>query len=365
MMLEKKYNYFYNKIKSDPYIDENDFFRFYNLLKKHDLIILSKIYPPKKFDYYINIIKDEQINIVNKIEDKEFYLKKELVINQSFIQYFLDLSQTKNFMESEKNLGISRQAIKKCIENIEILFKFRFFEKRDFEYVLTKQGKELYPYIIKIFANIKNINSLNQKSFYDAEYNDNRLSFKSIAFYRNILKEELVLDFLKQNNLNQNFTINFNFSNISKIKQDIILGNTNFGIIHSIPEEEYFDFIHISDNPYVILGKPQMMRNYNELDYIVQSTVNDKDVKIMYDIIKENIKLRSSFFDLWIKLAEEGKYCFIAPEIFIRDKIKEGKLAIISELPVKKNIKICIIWNKHIPLNKVSIDFINLLKKIL
>jgi DNA-binding transcriptional LysR family regulator len=65
-----------------------------------------------------------------------------------------------------------------------------------------------------------------------------------------------------------------------------------------------------------------------------------------------------------LDLCQDGIGVTVVPEIAARERLKEGSLAVVADLPYEMNLTNYIVWNKNIYMSPIANRFIYELEKI-
>jgi DNA-binding transcriptional LysR family regulator len=330
--------------------------------KQIDLLNDDETY--KKFQLIKkNINPNAGINIKDEVYTGNY--EKLLLMNSEWLRYYYVLCRIKNFTIAAKFLNITQQALSKAISGIESHIGIKLIERYRNLNEPTLKGTVFLEKISEVIENLIEINdSFNNLSLNNKYNRSIRLGWFSVTgeklFARSIDK------FLSQYPWIY-FDVNFVYpdellKSLSEKKLDI-------GISPEKITDKNFTCIGELKQKYVIAGKPQKKKKWDEFYYICPTTITwDKVPAIHTEIWPESgfdrkVAMESSSIILSIEMCKRGVGVCAFNELSIREELNRGELAIVADIPFKHESSFYFIVNNDYIDNYFLSYFIEQLKE--
>jgi DNA-binding transcriptional LysR family regulator len=341
--------------------EANDLIDFYELISLFGFKSIIHIYPKEKIISRITLL--DNLGIMNKSEyESQGYISPEnfYSININWLKYFVIVSDFGNITLAAEHLDIAPQTINHSIHGIEQHLKLNLFKVKSNNRILTPAGKMLYIHAKVILNNFHSIH----RFFSDIKIKNHGYTLKIAYSY---IKEPSYLPIINimkkypKTYIKTNFVGNF-------MRKQLMVANGELDLAFIIEKDicsflEDIEFVKLMDLNYVIVGKPQTKKNWDAHKYITTKytykprNIWDED-KFPRDVIAE-----SNNMSFLLNLCEAGVGAAYLPYFYVKDKIKEGKLAIVADPPFVSNYSYNLIWNKKIYQNKIIQELIAEFKK--
>lgn len=291
-------------------------------------------------------------------------------MNIETLKVFKDLIETENFSKTAELNYISQSAVSQQIKKLELIFKTKFFVKKDNGFVLTEGGKIFYNCAKKIvdlysfaISNIKKDAMLK---------NNNELKIESIYSVGIYLAGDYVKRFL---GLNPYTKINLEYKKYIDVMEDVKKGRVDFGFAAClIKREKDVAAMHIADEEMVLIApfSSNEFRNLQEIDIkdisnfkLVCFDKNTPSRKYIEKVLKEkkvklNITMDVDNIETIKATVISGAGVSIVPMSCIRPG-EETKLKVLKFKNFSIKRSIFMIYNKRKKMSSVAASFLNMI----
>ncbi|MEK7433122.1 MAG: LysR family transcriptional regulator [Cyanobacteriota bacterium] len=288
-------------------------------------------------------------------------------MNIDWLENFVVVSETLNLQKASEKLHITPQAISKSISNLEKYLNTRLFDRGNSIKGLTLSGEILLEKSIEIIEKINNLKL-------EINETNNKVPLGKVKIGGDSMWQNYYLpDLIEKINLEYpQIVFRINTLLPEDIEKNILSGNIDIGLINYKTDNQKIEFIKVKSTPLVIVGKPQKKQSWKELKFIIPSIFNKKS-----DLSLDGWEEKSNYERIVVMevesvetasiMASKGIGVALLPLISVEEKIKNKKMAIISDTPFHKEENLYICYRNDIHLSiaiKKIINFINqLLKK--
>lgn len=329
---------------------------FFIFIERFGLNEAENLYPPKIFNDYIS--KLEIIGLLGKkLQQKENIENLELnfTCNLEWIRYFVAYSKVEDINRAAKILNITSQGLNKAIIGLEKHFKVNLIERNKYGKGTTMAGKTLAKKGAEMLQKMNDIN------IYFNSINSNIANETiSIGFY--IIGTNVWQLLHKYKLKYPDIGLNLSFLHIHEIERKITHSELDLAFIPFKPtSEKLYDYILIQRCKYVIVGKPQPKKNWDDFEYIEVDYGYKKDKLEAFKFKSANIKVEA--LNIAIKFCEEGFGVLKILDIHIQHKLNNGTMAIVADMPAEEYVDFYLVWNKDVYMTKKTRNFINIVKK--
>jgi LysR family hydrogen peroxide-inducible transcriptional activator len=291
--------------------------------------------------------------------------EKLIEINSEWLRYFYVLCIEKNFTKATKVLNITPQTLSKAISGIENQLAIQLIEReKDKSFKgLTLSGNIFFEMSHKIIGNIFEI----EDSFNLIKMNEPKGTIK-LGWLSLTGGKLLAVSISKFLNKYPQIDFKVNYVSPKNLFRQIYDNKIDIGIYPENVINERLVCIAKLPVKYVIAGKPQEKKKWNEFSYISPNTSLSESGRVSSlgwpeEGFDRNIVMQSGSILLTVELCKRGIGVGFFPEILIRDELKNGELAVVADTPFPSE-KMLYIYGKNNIFNSVILsDFIKQLKK--
>jgi DNA-binding transcriptional LysR family regulator len=329
---------------------------FFLIIEKFGIDKITNVYTENEIKD--NLEKINSLNLFFQNNDSVHEYNNIGLCNVEWLKYFITYAQTHNSIEAANTLNITNQGLNKAILGLEKHYKVNLIERNKIAKGLTIPGQFFVEKAQKILENFNDID----KYFKDLKSQEveGTISIGTFNIGDLFCLDETILAFMKKYN---NIYIKVDPLGSSKLEDSIMIGDIDIGITTKKPENKNMEFVKVAQTQYVIVGKPQPKRKWNEFKYLISKQTHNATPSIWPEKYKREIVSEISTRSLLVKLCQKGLGVMTAPEIMVRDSIIKGELAIVADIPFKSTIDLYIIWSKNIYLTRTIKKFISQLIK--
>lgn len=331
-----------------------DLLGFYLVIERFGLEKISDIYSEEEI-----ISNLDKINSLNLFSAPDKPIENNITLcNIEWFRYFITYCQTYNSLEASNTLNITTQGLNKAILGLEKHYKTNLLERNKIAKGLTIPGQIFFEKAQKILESLIDIDHY----FKDLTTQEIQGSISIGTFNIGDLfcLDQSIMDFTDKY---KNIFVKVDPLGSQKLEDLISIGDIDIGITSSKPIGNNIEFVKVAETRYIIVGKPQPKKNWQEFKYIISKQSHNATPSIWPNEYKREIIAEISTRNLLMKLCKDGLGVITAPEIIVRDDIKKGYLDIVADIPFEAKIDLYVIWSKNIYLTKLVRRFISQLLK--
>jgi len=264
-----------------------------------------------------------------------------------WLRYFVTLAQTRNFHQAAEQLHITPQALSKAITGLEHELKQKLVERDHRVRGLTMAGSVLLEEARTILQSLENAERRMAECLSDEPQGPVRIAGDSL--WHHYLMPPLLTDLLSRY---QRLKPQLYEMIPDDIEHWVATGEVDIGLLLRHPTRTDLEWVEGLSSPYVIAGKPQPTRPWQELGYIVPRLFR-RELPDSLDGWPEHrfprrIAAEVELLETAIHLCEAGLGVAYLPELALHDRIRDGKLAIVAEAPCQFADTLYIVWRKGI-----------------
>lgn len=268
-------------------------------------------------------------------------------MNTDWLRYFVVLAETRNFHAAAERLHISPQALSKAIAGLEAELKVPLVDRHHRVRGLTAAGDELLEEARQVLLSLENA----ERRMHGWRSPEPRgpVTIAGDGLWHHYLLPPLLTDLLGQ------------FPEIrpklyEMLPEDaekwVAAGDVDIGLLLRPPVRQDLGWMAGMRTPYVIAGRPGPKRPWQECGYIVprffgreipQSLDGWPDSSLERRIVAEVELLETA-----IHLVEGGVGVAFLPELALRDRLEQGRLAIVADAPCEFHDQLHVIWRKGV-----------------
>jgi DNA-binding transcriptional LysR family regulator len=266
-------------------------------------------------------------------------------MNTDWLHYFVILAETRNFHTAADKIGISPPTLSKAISDLENKYKTKLLNRSHKIQGLTPEGELFLENARNILAKI---NSL--KDAMDGMKTGEPKGILKIAGGGLSLTYFVPL-FLKK--LHEQYPLIFckTFSLSSEEVQEAVLeGKIDMGFTLNRPDDKGIDYKTLENLSFIIAGKPQPKKNWDQFSYIVFKFFEDPNISDADGWparFRRKVRITTESMSMMASLCELGLGAAYLPQLAVIDKIREGLLAIVADPPFSHSREIYLIWPRN------------------
>ena len=268
-------------------------------------------------------------------------------MNPEWLRYFVVLAETKNFHQASDRLHITPQALSKAIAGLESELKVVLVDRAHRVRGLTAAGDALLEEARRVTAAIEDAERRM------AEWRDpvprGPVSIAGDGLWHHYLLPPLLADLVAAH---PEVRPKLHEMLPEDAERWVAEGEVEIGLLLRAPMRTDLAWRAGLATPYVIVGRPGPRRPWQEHGYIVprffrretpESLDGWPEARHPRRIVAEVEMLETA-----IKLAEAGVGAAFLPELAVRERIAEGRLAVVAEPPVAFQDELYVVWRKDV-----------------
>ncbi|WP_295235848.1 LysR family transcriptional regulator [Veillonella sp.] len=186
------------------------------------------------------------------------------------LHYLVEVSKCQSITVAAQRLYIAQPSLSKAIKELEKEFHITILERTRHGVSFTVEGMEFLDYAHRI---LEQVNGL--QNYFNPETKSNKLSL-TVSAQHYMFSIDALTTFVKQLNKKHNYTIVFNECRTSQVIQDVLLGQSQLGILFlsrgtnkfmkRLFAQKGIEFTPLRQfPPYVYLGHNHPLRDKKEL----------------------------------------------------------------------------------------------------
>lgn len=268
-------------------------------------------------------------------------------MNSEWLRYYVTLAETRNVHATAERLHVTPQAVSKALSGLEQQLKVTLVDRDHRIRNLTPAGEMLLEEARTILHAIDNA----QRRIDDWQTSEPQgpVTIAGDMLWHHHLMPALLADLVEQYNglCPQLFEM---------LPDDaehwVATGDVDVGLLLRPPRRSDLHWATGIKSPYVIAGKPQPMRSWQEFGYVVPRFFK-REFPDSLDGWPERkfprrIAAKVELLETAIALAEAGVGVAFLPELAVRDRLDRGSLAIVAEAPCEFSDDLYVIWRKGV-----------------
>lgn len=268
-------------------------------------------------------------------------------MNPEWLRYYVALAETKNFHQAAERLHITPQALSKAIAGLESDLKLPLVDRGHRVRGLTAAGEALLEEARTVLQSVENA----ERRMAEWRTGDPRgpVTIGGDSLWHNYLLPPLLVELLGRHpGLCPKL-----YEMLPEVAEHwVSSGDLEIGLLLRPPVRQDLTWTAGLASPYVIAGKPQPKTHWSELGYIVPRFFR-KDSEESLDGWPEGkfprrIAAEVELLETALHLAEAGVGVAFLPELAARERIAQGKLAVVADAPVAFEDKLYVVRRKGI-----------------
>jgi DNA-binding transcriptional LysR family regulator len=365
----------------------SDLIHLAELIIKQGIKFVNEVYPPQSLKVNLNLLKSAGIfnEIINYGNQNDPFSKTEIsnninTLNIDHLRYFVIFAEIGNTADAANFLNITAQALAKAISGIESHLKITLVERNKKSQKLTIAGQLFFEKALVILNNVNDM----EKYFKDlrTETVKGALKIGYTGLWIESSLPESMIDFIEEY---PEVYPKLYYLRQPEIEKWLLTCELDIGLLATPPENDGLDYFESSEIHFIVVGKPGVSFNPEQKIYSIFpgyfKNEFDSDYKTKFDseyktkfvpeqnkleVISEHnmpwdynqlidgkistrnimVCMEANNIQMALNLCEKGKFVISIPEICARERIKAGKLEILTESLTKNTARMYIAWNK-------------------
>jgi DNA-binding transcriptional LysR family regulator len=284
-------------------------------------------------------------------------------ISLESLRYYVVLAEMGSFSDAAKQLHITQQALSKAISAIEDQFGLRLIDRKKQFNGLTQAGTLFLEKAKVILHNLYDLDK------FFTEFKSDTPNGSIIIAWASLWGKYVLPKVIK--NLLEEFPGIFpilHYLPPDEIEKIVSTGEIEVGLLGTPPQRKDLDFLVGPTFPYVIAGKPQPFKQWDELNYIVPKNWKEASLNNTFSAwddekYKRKVVMEADSLSTCISLCEEGLGAIFVPESAVQEMLRNGSLAIIAKPPFEFSTILYLVWKKNFHLSATTRAFIINLRK--
>lgn len=284
-------------------------------------------------------------------------------MNAEWLRYFVALAETRNFHTAAAQMHITPQALSKAIAGLERQLQLKLVERERRVEGLTLAGETFLQEAKAILRSVENA----ERTMAELQGTEpmGPVSIAGDSLWNHYLLPPLLKE------LTQRFPrVRPKLHEMLQddVEQWVAAGKLDVGLLLAAPKRPDFSWAEGLSTPYVIAGRPQEVRPWQELGYIVPRFFRRETETSLdgwqEDTYPRRIVAEVELLETAIHLCEAGMGVAFLPELAIRDRIAQGTLAVVAEAPCSFDDRLFIIWRKGVRPTPPARELLSALKAL-
>lgn len=268
------------------------------------------------------------------------------MLNPEWLRYFVALAETLNYHAAAQRLHITPQALSHAISQLEEHFKVRLVERTKVVKGLTPAGEALRTEAKAALAGLVNVEVVM------SDWRDERprgpVTVASVGLVQNYLLPGFLEGFLATH---PDVVPRLHLMQQADVERWVASGEVDFGLILAPPAHADLDWREGLRTPYVVVGRPGPVQPWDAFGYIgprlfrqaIDAPLDGWPAKFPRRIVAE-----VELLDTALNLAEAGVGATYVPELAARDRIGQGRLAVVATPPAPFEDVLYVVWRRGV-----------------
>jgi DNA-binding transcriptional LysR family regulator len=278
------------------------------------------------------------------------------MINVEWLRYFAALARTGSFASAAEHLHLTQQAMSNAIAGLEKHFGQKLVERGHRTSRLTPAGEVLLQESRAVLDGLENVER--RMTALKAGDPAGPVRIAGVSWMTNYLLPDLLAKLIDRfpGIEPQVYGIGTN-----EIEGMVLAGHLDIGLIVSAPQDDGLTAVEAFRAAYIIAGAPQPAVPWSELRYIVPKPfIAGKQPELEFAVHQHleskwpsekyprQIAAQVDHLETALSLCEAGVGAAYIPDIAVRQRIAQGRLAIVAEPPCSYSEPVFIIWRKGV-----------------
>jgi DNA-binding transcriptional LysR family regulator len=266
-------------------------------------------------------------------------------MNPEWLRYYVVLAETRNFHKAAERLHITPQALSKAIAGLEAQLHVTLVERGRRVEGLTAAGEALLDEANTVLASLENAER--RIAEWRQGLPQGPVTIAGDSLWHHYLLPPLLVDLIGEHPLVRPQL----FEMIpDDVETWVAGGDVDIGLLLRPPRRTDLDWFAGVASPYVIAGKPGPQRPWQECRYIVPRLFR-RELPESLDgwpegKYKRTIVAEVELLETAIHLVEAGLGEAFLPELAIRDRVRQGSLAVVADAPCTFADQLYVVWRK-------------------
>ena len=279
-------------------------------------------------------------------------------MNITWLRYFVTLAETRNFHEAARRLYITPQTLSSAIAQLESHLKVRLVERRHRFEGLSDAGEAFLEEAREVLRTVENAER--RLIPWQGESIQGPVSLVGNTVWHHYLLPPLLGQLVPRY---PSLRPQLYYLDQDEAEAAVALGHGDIGLLVRPPKRSDLEWEEGLDSTYVIAGRPQPKRDWNELGFIVPRPFGhaseERGDGWPIGQYPRRIVAEVERLEVAIRLCEAGVGVAFVPKLVIEDDLHRGTLSVVAESPVQVANRLHIVWRKGVrmtPAMKVLIE---------
>lgn len=268
-------------------------------------------------------------------------------MNPEWLRYFVVLAETKNFHQAAERLHVTPQALSKALQGLETALKVTLLDRAHRVRGLTPAGEALLDEAQRVIAAVENAER--RMAELREPVPRGPVTIAGDGLWHHYLLPPLLAAVVQawpevRPKLYEMLP--------DDAERWVAEGEVEIGLLLRAPVRPDLDWQAGLATPYVIAGRPGLAGVWSDFGYVVPRFFRREHAASLDGwpeaVHPRRIVAEVELLETAIKLAEAGVGVAFLPELAVRPRIDEGRLAIVAESPVAFQDELYVVRRKGV-----------------
>jgi DNA-binding transcriptional LysR family regulator len=283
------------------------------------------------------------------------------MVNPEWLRYFRVVAETRNLRVAAERLHVTHQALSHAIAKLEAYFGQTLLERGQRVRGLTPAGE---VFLEEIRGVVDGLESLERRmAEFKSEVPRGPVRLAGVGPIHNYMVPNVLVDLLAR------------FPDIrpqlyamgkSESERWISAGEVDIGLQPVPPDRAELAWAPALSASYVIVGRPQPMRSWDEFSYVVPRLFGGGGGRVMDGWPDESFPRRVvaevDQLEAALNLCEAGLGASFVPDLAVKSRLERGALSIVAEAPFAFTEQFYVVWRKGVRLTPAVREMLGVLR---
>lgn len=251
------------------------------------------------------------------------------MVNIDALRYFMAAAEAGSFQAAAERVHVTPQAVSKAVASLEAHYKVKLFERDQRLRRLTPAGQTLLEQVPGIMAGLENLEQA--IAHHRSRAPVGPVSIAGVAFVHNYLLPGLLADLARSHPRIQPRLVSLAHD---QVEEQVAAGEVDLGVLFAPPRRPELTWEGGLVNPSVIVARPQAPGAWDELVYVVPRAAKAALDGWPEGRFRRKVGAEVNLLEAAIHLCEAGVGAAFVPELAVRERLRQGTLAIVAEPPI-------------------------------